>query len=68
MTENAIARLLPDGSPDGGMKPMGHIADERGHTETYTSGDAFVIPRGFNGSFKMPGNFKNNFMTVEPER
>ena len=40
MTDNAITRLLPDGSPDGGMKPMGYIsddavadgiADERGH-------------------------------------
>ncbi len=125
MTENAITRLLPDGLPDGGMKPMGYISDdavadgiaderghifftnatgnvnvgvwqctpctevargypfdqccfvldgtmtitdERGHTGTYTAGDAFVIPRGFNGSFKMTGNFKNYFITVEPER
>ena len=40
MTDNVITRLLPDGSPDGEMKPMGYIADdlvadgtaeERGH-------------------------------------
>ncbi|MDE0418573.1 MAG: hypothetical protein OXI95_16805 [bacterium] len=48
---------LPDGT-----------ADECGHAETYTAGGAFVIPRGFNGSFKMTGNFGNDFMTVEPER
>jgi len=125
MTDNVITRLLPNGSPEGGMKPMGYIADdavadgvaderghifftnatgnvtvgvwqctpcteitrdypydqlcfvlegtttitdESGHTETYKPGDAFVIPRGFNGSFKMTGNFKNYFITVEPER
>ena len=40
MTDNVITRLLPGGSPDGEMKPMGYIADdavadgiadERGH-------------------------------------
>lgn len=40
MTENAISRLLPDGSPDGSMRLMGYISDdavadgiagERGH-------------------------------------
>lgn len=115
MTDNVMARLLPEGSPDGGMKPMVDIADERGHicfanatgnvnvgvwqctpctevtrdnpfdqccfvldgmttitdkcshTETYAPDDAFVIPRGFNGSFRMTGNFKNCFITVEPE-
>ena len=108
MTDNVITRLLPGGSPDGVMKPMGYIADDAvaegtaderghmfftnaagnvnvgvwqctpcteetreylydqcnfvlegavtitdqsGHTETYTPGDAFVIPRGFNGFF-----------------
>ncbi|TDJ56159.1 MAG: DUF861 domain-containing protein [Gemmatimonadetes bacterium] len=123
MTDNVITRLLPGGSPDGGMKPMGYIAsdavadgvaderghmfftnatgnvnvgvwqctpcteeardypfdqccfvlegtmtitDQSGHTGTYTPGDAFVIPRGFNGSFKMTGDFKNYFITVEP--
>ncbi len=44
------------------------ITDERGHTETCTSGEAFVIARGFNGPFRMTGNFKNHFTTVEPER
>jgi len=43
------------------------ITDQYGHTETYPPGDAFVIPRGFNGFFKMTGNFKNYFITVEPE-
>ena len=124
MPNNVITRLLPGGSPDGGMKPMGYIsddavadgiADERGHmfftnaagtvnvgvwqctpctevtrdypydqccfvlegavtitdqnghAETYTAGDSYVIPRGFNGSFKMTGNYKNYFITAEPE-
>jgi uncharacterized cupin superfamily protein len=124
MTEDVITRLLPDGSPDGGMKPMGYISadlvadgiaeerghifftnstgnvnvgvwqctpcteetrdypydqccfvlegtmtitDQSGHTETFKPGDAFVIPRGFNGFFRMTGDFKNYFITVEPE-
>ena len=50
------------------MKPMGYIADESGHTETCTPDDAFVILRGFNGSFTMTGSFKNYVITVEPER
>ena len=43
------------------------ITDESGHTETYTAGDAYVIPRGFKGHFKMTGDYKNYFITVEPE-
>ena len=124
MTDNVIARLLPDGAPASGMKPMGYIgavavadgiADERGHlfftnaagnvnagvwectpctervsdypydqvcfvldgsltitdqsghAETFTQGDAFTILRGFNGLWRMTGNYKNFFVTVEPE-
>ena len=43
------------------------ITDESGHTETYPAGDAYVIPRGFKGHFKMTGDYKNYFITVEPE-
>ena len=124
MPDNVITRLLPGGSPEGEMKPMGYIADDlvaggvaeelghmfftnpagtvnvgvwectpcteevldypfdqccfvldgtmtitdqSGHTETYTAGDAYVIPRGFKGHFKMTGHYKNYFITVEPE-
>ena len=125
MTGNVITRLLPDGSADGGMGPMGYVAadtvsdgkaderghifftnpagnvnagvwectpcterisdypydqvcfvlegsltitDESGHAETFTPGDAFTIPRGFNGLWTMTERYKNFFVTVEPEK
>ena len=125
MADKVITRLLPDGAPDGGMKPMGYIdpdtvadgiafderghlfftnaagnvnvgvwqctscteqiidypydqvcfvlegsltiTDESGHAETFGPGDAFTIPRGFNGLWQMTGQYKNFFVTVEPE-
>jgi len=44
------------------------ITDEDGHPETFGPGDAFVIPRGFNGLWTMTEPYKNYFITVEPER
>ncbi len=124
MTDNVITRLLPGGSPESGMAPMGYIAadtvadgtaderghmfftnkagnvnvgvwqctpcieevrdypydqccfvlegsltitDQSGHAQTFTPGDAFVIPRGFNGTWHMTEPYKNYFITVEPE-
>ena len=122
-----ITRLLPDGAPEGGMKPMGYISvdtvvdgtlveplderghlfftnkagnvnagvwecspctervrdypydqccfvlegsltiiDESGHEETFTVGESFMIPRGFNGDWRMNEQYKNFFITVEP--
>ncbi|NQV45714.1 MAG: cupin domain-containing protein [Rhodospirillales bacterium] len=43
------------------------ITDESGHAETFKPGDAFAIPRGFNGDWYMPERYKNYFITVEPE-
>lgn len=44
------------------------ITDEAGHAETFGPGDAFVIPRGFNGSWRMTERYRNYFITVEPQR
>lgn len=44
------------------------ITNESGHIEISTPVDSRAIPRGFNSSFKMTGNFGNCFMSVEPER
>ncbi len=44
------------------------ITDESGHAETFTPGDSFTIPRGFNGSWQMTEQYKNYFVTVEPEK
>lgn len=41
------------------------ITDEAGHAETFRPGDTFMIPRGFNGTWRMPGRYKNYFVTVE---
>ena len=43
------------------------ITDQSGHAATFTQGDAFTIPRGFNGLWRMTGNYKKFFVTVEPE-
>jgi len=43
------------------------ITDENGHSETFGAGDAFIIPRGFNGDWQMTEQYKNFFITVEPE-
>ncbi len=43
------------------------ITDESGHAETFSPGDAFIIPRGFNGLWQMTERYKNFFVTVEPE-
>lgn len=43
------------------------IIDENGHAETFSPGDAFIIPRGFNGDWCMTERYKNFFVTVEPE-
>lgn len=43
------------------------ITDEDGHAETFTAGDVFIIPRGFNGDWQMTEHYKNFFMTVAPE-
>lgn len=123
MTNKKITRLLPQGDPVHGMKPMGYVSadtvvegtlDERGHlfftnsdgtvnagvwqctpctervrdypydqccfvlegsltiidedgdSETFGPGDSFMIPRGFNGDWKMTEPYKNFFVTVEP--
>lgn len=42
------------------------ITDEDGHAETFKPGDAFMIPRGFNGDWTMTERYKNFFVTVEP--
>lgn len=42
------------------------IIDESGHAETFKPGDAFIIPRGFNGDWRMTERYKNFFITVEP--
>lgn len=44
------------------------ITDESGHAETFNPGDAFIIPRGFNGLWEMTERYKNFFVTVEPEK
>lgn len=44
------------------------ITDESGHAETFSPGDAFMIPRGFNGLWQMTERYKNFFVTVEPEQ
>jgi uncharacterized cupin superfamily protein len=44
------------------------ITDETGHAERFLPGDAFMIPRGFNGSWTMTERYKNFFVTVEPKR
>ena len=31
------------------------ISDDRGNTERYVAGDAFLLPRGFVGTWHMPG-------------
>ena len=41
------------------------IIDESGHEESFGPGDAFVIPKGFNGDWKMTERYKNYFITVE---
>jgi uncharacterized cupin superfamily protein len=122
MTDKIITRLLPDGQPGGGMKPLSYISadtviegtaneqghifftntagnvnagvwectscterirdypydqccfvlegsltivDEIGHAETFNPGDAFTVPRGFNGDWRMTERYKNFFVTVE---
>ncbi len=62
MTDKVITRLLSDCAPGDGMKPMGYIS-----AETFKPGDAFTIPRGFNGLWQMTERYKNFFVTVEPE-
>ena len=42
------------------------VTDESGHAETFEPGDAFIIPRGFNGEWRMTARYKNFFVTVEP--
>ena len=44
------------------------IIDQSGHCDTFKPGDAFIIPRGFNGDWQMTERYKNFFITVEPER
>lgn len=41
------------------------ITDDSGHAETFRPGDAFMIPRGFSGAWRMPGRYRNFFVTVE---
>ena len=43
------------------------VIDESGHAETFKPGDAFIIPRGFNGDWRMTERYRNFFITVEPE-
>lgn len=43
------------------------ITDDGGHTETFRPGDAFMIPRGFHGSWRMTERYRNFFVTVEPK-
>ena len=43
------------------------IMDESGHAETFGPGEAFMIPRGFNGSWRMTERYRNFFVTVEPK-
>jgi uncharacterized cupin superfamily protein len=43
------------------------ITDETGHAETFRPGEAFMIPRGFNGSWRMTERYRNFFVTVEPK-
>ncbi|MBT6202257.1 MAG: cupin domain-containing protein [Alphaproteobacteria bacterium] len=49
------------------LEGMMTITNQSGHAETCIPGDVFVIPRGFNGSSRMTGNFKNCSITMEPE-
>ena len=44
------------------------ITDENGQSDTFGPGDAFIIPRGFNGDWQMTAQYKNFFVTVEPEQ
>jgi len=43
------------------------ITDEKGHAETFGPGDAFVIPRGFNGLWSMTEPYKNFFVAIVPD-
>lgn len=43
------------------------ITDQAGHAETFVPGEAFMIPRGFKGSWRMTEPYKNFFVTVEPK-
>ncbi len=53
----------------GCMQPMSYISADTVVSERADErGDAFSIPRGFNGLWKMTGRYKNFFATVEPEQ
>jgi uncharacterized cupin superfamily protein len=124
LSSKTITRLLPGGSPEGGMVPLGYIdpksvsggtatelghifftnpegtvnagvwectpcteqvvdypydqccfvlegsltiTDDAGYAQTFRTGDAFMIPRGFNGVWTMTEQYKNFFVTVEPK-
>ncbi|MFO0996324.1 MAG: cupin domain-containing protein [Alphaproteobacteria bacterium] len=41
------------------------IADASGHKETYGPGDAFVIPKGFNGTWSMPVTVRKYYVIFE---
>jgi len=43
------------------------ITDDDGTAQTFGPGDAFMIPRGFNGAWSMTEPYKNFFVTVEPK-
>ncbi len=34
------------------------ITDENGNTEIFNAGDAFILPKGFSGTWHMPVHFK----------
>lgn len=43
------------------------IVDEDDHAETFGPGDVFIIPRGFNGDWRMTERYRNFFVTIEPQ-
>ncbi len=43
------------------------ISDARGHTQKFGPGDAFVIPKGFSGTWRMPEKFKKYWTSFSPE-
>lgn len=41
------------------------ITDEQGHAETFRTGEAFLLPRGFRGIWSNSDEFAKIFMAVE---
>ena len=41
------------------------VTDARGHSETFGSGECFVLPRGFSGIWSQSNDFAKFFVTVE---